>query len=209
VTMTVGNISALNQTSLKRLLGYSSIAHAGYIVMGLVAMAGATTPIIGLGAVLFYILVYGLNNLAAFGAVQAAEEALDSDDISALAGLSRRAGGVSMVLALALLSLTGIPPLIGFFSKFFIFLAAVQAGYSWLVLVAVANSALSAVYYLRVVRVLYSDAERVGAPMRRVPVGPAMWTALGVGVISILPLAIFANGFVNGAQQAAGAIFSR
>jgi proton-translocating NADH-quinone oxidoreductase chain N len=208
VTMTVGNISALNQTSLKRLLGYSSIAHAGYIVTGLVAMAGATTPIIGLGAILFYILVYGLTNLAAFGAVQAAEESLGSDEISVLSGFARRAGGVSMVLALALLSLTGIPPLIGFFAKFFIFLAAVQAGYSWLVLVAVANSALSAVYYLRVVRVLYSEAEKAGAT-RRVPVGPAMWTALGVGVISILPLAIFANPFVNGAQQAAGAIFSR
>jgi proton-translocating NADH-quinone oxidoreductase chain N len=209
VTMTVGNISALNQTSLKRLLGYSSIAHAGYIVMGLVAMASQATAVIGLGAILFYIFVYGLTNLAAFGAVQAAEDALGGDEMSLLSGFARRAGGVSMVLALALLSLTGIPPLIGFFAKFFVFLAAVQAGYSWLVLVAVANSALSAVYYLRIVRAMYADAEKVGASTRRVPVGAAMWTALGAGVISILPLAIFANGFVNGAQQAAGAIFSR
>jgi proton-translocating NADH-quinone oxidoreductase chain N len=206
ITMSVGNISALNQTSVKRLLGYSSIAHAGYIVTGLVAMANPDTAQIALGAVLFYLLVYGLTNLAAFGALQAAEEALGSDDINAFTGFAHRSGGVSLVLALALLSLTGIPPLIGFLAKFFVFLAAVQAGYSWLVLVAVANSALSAVYYLRVVRVLYLDRERTGS-QRPVRVGPAMWTALGVGVISILPLAIFANGFVTGAQQAASAIF--
>jgi proton-translocating NADH-quinone oxidoreductase chain N len=207
ITMTVGNISALNQTSVKRLLGYSSIAHAGYILTGLVAMADSANAQIALGAVLFYILVYGLTNLAGFGAVQVAEEALGSDDISAFTGFAHRSGGVSLVLALAFLSLTGIPPLIGFLAKFFVFLAAVQAGYSWLVLVAVANSALSAVYYLRVVRILYLDPERVGSPQRPVRVGPAMWTALGVGLISILPLAIFANGFVTGAQQAASAIF--
>ena len=207
ITMTVGNVSALNQTSVKRLLGYSSIAHAGYILTGLVAMADPNTSRIALGAVLFYILVYGLSNLAGFGAVQAVEEAVGSDDLSAFAGFGHRAGGVSLVLALAMLSLTGIPPLIGFLAKFFIFLAAVQAGYSWLVLVAVANSALSAVYYLRVVRTLYLEVEPAGGH-RPVAVGPAMWTALGVGVISILPLAVFANGFVTGAQQAASAIFS-
>jgi NADH-quinone oxidoreductase subunit N len=204
--MTVGNISALNQTSVKRLLGYSSIAHAGYILTGLVAMADPVNAQVALGAVLFYLLVYGLTNLAGFGAVQAAEEAVGSDDISALTGFAHRSGGVSLVLALALLSLTGIPPLIGFLAKFFVFLAAVQAGYSWLVLVAVANSALSAVYYLRVVRILYLDPERATG-QRPVRVGPAMWTALSVGLISILPLAIFANGFVTGAQQAASAIF--
>jgi NADH-quinone oxidoreductase subunit N len=207
ITMTVGNISALNQTSVKRLLGYSSIAHAGYILTGLVAMANPETAQVALGAVLFYILGYGLTNLAAFGAVQAAEDALGSDDISAFAGFAHRSGGVSLVLVLAFLSLTGIPPLIGFLAKFFVFLVAVQAGYSWLVLVAVANSALSAVYYLRVVRILYLDRERAGGQARPVRVGPAMWTALSVGVISIVPLAIFANGFVTGAQQAASAIF--
>jgi NADH-quinone oxidoreductase subunit N len=170
-------------------------------------MANPETAQVALGAVLFYILGYGLTNLAAFGAVQAAEDALGSDDISAFAGFAHRSGGVSLVLVLAFLSLTGIPPLIGFLAKFFVFLVAVQAGYSWLVLVAVANSALSAVYYLRVVRILYLDRERAGGQARPVRVGPAMWTALSVGVISIVPLAIFANGFVTGAQQAASAIF--
>ena len=165
VTMTVGNVTALSQTSVKRLLGYSSIAHAGYIVMGLVAMANPATAKLGLAVVLFYILVYGLTNLAAFGAVQAAEDGLGSDDIATFGGLAGRSGSVSMVMALAMLSLTGIPPLIGFFAKFFVFLAAVEAGYAWLALIAVANSALSAVYYLRVVRAMYAGAggERASA----------------------------------------------
>jgi NADH-quinone oxidoreductase subunit N len=204
VTMTVGNVTALSQTSVKRLLGYSSIAHAGYIVMGLVAMANPATAKLGLAVVLFYILVYGLNNLAAFGAVQAAEDALGSDEISALAGLAKRSGSVALVLALTMLSLTGIPPLIGFFAKFFVFLAAVQAGFSWLVLVAVVNSAVSAVYYLKVVRSMYAEEGAEGKSLR---IGPAMGTALGIGVVSILPLAIVANGVVDRAQQAAEALF--
>jgi NADH-quinone oxidoreductase subunit N len=204
VTMTVGNVTALSQTSVKRLLGYSSIAHAGYIVMGLVAMANPATAKLGVAVVLFYILVYGLNNLAAFGAVQAAEDALGTDDIAALSGLARRSGPVAMVLSLTLLSLTGIPPLIGFFAKFFVFLAAVQAGFSWLVLIAVVNSAVSAVYYLRVVRSLYAEE---GTEGKRVRVGPALGTALGVGVVSILPLALFASAFVDRAQNAADTLF--
>src|SRR5205807_4709004 len=152
-TMTIGNVTALSQTSVKRLLGYSSIAHAGYIVMGVVAVAGrSSTRSLALGALLFYLIVYGLTNFAAFGAVEAVEESVGSDDLSALSGLGERSGGLALVLSLAMLSLTGIPPLIGFFAKFFIFYAAVQAGYAWLALIAVANSALSAVYYLKVVR---------------------------------------------------------
>jgi NADH-quinone oxidoreductase subunit N len=204
VTMTVGNITALSQTSVKRLLGYSSIAHAGYIVMGLVAMANPSTATLGLAVVLFYILAYGLTNLAAFGAVQAVEDTLGSDELSALTGFSKRSGTVAMVLALSMLSLTGIPPLVGFFAKVFVFLAAVQAGYSWLVLVALINSAVSAVYYLKVVRSMYSDEGVVGRPVR---VGPALGTALGIGVVSLLPLVIVANAFVDRAQKAAETLF--
>jgi NADH-quinone oxidoreductase subunit N len=203
VTMTVGNVTALSQTSVKRLLGYSSIAHAGYIIMGLVAMSNSKTATLAIGAVLFYILVYGLSNLAAFGAVQVAQEGVGGDDLGALAGLGRSGGGVPFVLALSMLSLTGIPPLIGFFAKFFIFLAAVQAGFAWLALIAVANSALSSVYYLRVVRALYFDE---GVERRRLEVGPAMWTALGIGLLAILPLVLLINVFVERAQEAAAAV---
>jgi proton-translocating NADH-quinone oxidoreductase chain N len=203
ITMIVGNVTALSQTSVKRLMGYSSIAHAGYIIMGLVAMSDGKTAQLAVGAVLFYILVYGFTNLAAFGAVQAAQEGVGGDDLTSLAGLGRNGGGVPLVLALSMLSLTGIPPLIGFFAKFFVFLAAVQAGYSWLALVALVNSAVSSVYYLRVVRALYSDE---GPERRRLAVGPAMWTALGIGLLAILPLAVFANVFIQRAQEAAAAV---
>jgi proton-translocating NADH-quinone oxidoreductase chain N len=204
ITMTLGNVTALSQTSLKRLLGYSSIAHAGYIVMGLVAMADPATANFGLGAVLFYVLAYGLTNLAAFSVVQAVEDAVGSDELSALAGLGGRSRGVALIMSLTLLSLTGIPPLLGFVAKFLVFLAAVQAGFSWLVFIAVANSALSAVYYLRVVRSMYWDEDVAGKPAR---VGPALATALGIGVVAVAPLVIFANVFVDRAQQAAQAIF--
>jgi NADH-quinone oxidoreductase subunit N len=207
VTMTVGNITALSQTSVKRLLGYSSIAHAGYIILGLLAVTGsAATADLGLGALLFYILVYGLTNLVAFGAVTAVEEGLGSDDIHVFGGLRRRSGGLALVLSLALLSLTGIPPLIGFFAKFFIFLAAVRAGYTWLVVIAVANSALSAVYYLKVVLAMYFEEGR-GA--RTFNVGAPMWAALGIGVAAILPLVLVVGPFVNYAQKGAHAVFLR
>ena len=206
ITMTLGNVTALSQTSVKRLLGYSSIAHAGYMLMGVVAMGNPSTAVLGLAAILFYLLVYGLTNLAAFGGVQAAEEGVGSDDIESMAGLSRRSGGIALALSLSLLSLTGIPPLIGFFAKFLVFAAAVQAGFAWLALIAVINSAVSAVYYLRIVRSLYQDEGEAGRPLR---VGPALWAALGVGLIAMLPLAIFANVFLERAQRAAQAIFLR
>ncbi|MDQ6748463.1 MAG: NADH-quinone oxidoreductase subunit N [Candidatus Dormibacteraeota bacterium] len=203
ITMIVGNVTALSQTSVKRLMGYSSIAHAGYIMMGLVAMSVGRTATLAIGAVLFYVLVYGLNNLAAFGALQAAQEGVGGDDLTSLAGLGRSGGGVPLVLALSMLSLTGIPPLIGFFAKFFVFLAAVQAGYAWLALIGVVNSAVSSVYYLRVVRALYFDD---GPDRRRLHVGPAMWTALGIGLLALVPLAVFANVFFERAQEAAAAV---
>ena len=202
--MTVGNVTALSQTSVKRLLGYSSIAHAGYIIMGLVAMVDPKTANLAVAAVIFYILVYGLTNLAAFGSLQTAQESVGSDDLASLAGLGRNGGGVPLVLGVSMLSLTGIPPLIGFFAKFFVFLAAVQAGYAWLALIALANSAVSAVYYLRVVRALYFDegAEK----RRRLEVGPAMWAVLGIGLLAILPLVFFINVFVQRAQDAAASV---
>lgn len=203
-TMTIGNVTALSQTSVKRLLGYSSIAHAGYIIMGLVAMSDPRTANLAIGAVIFYILVYGLTNLAAFGGLQAIQESGGSDDLASLAGVGRSGGAVPLVLGLAMLSLTGIPPLVGFFAKFFVFLAAVQAGYAWLALLALANSAVSSVYYLKVVRAMYADP---GSEKRaRLEVGPAMWAALSIGLIAILPLVLFINVFVQRAQDAAAAI---
>jgi NADH-quinone oxidoreductase subunit N len=204
LTMTVGNVSALGQTSLKRLLGYSSIAQAGYLMLGLVALsAGGDAARVGLTGLLFYLLVYGLTNLAAFAAVEAAEAGLGGDDVAVYAGLAQRAPGLALILSLCLVSLTGIPPLIGFFAKLFVFTAAIQAGYPWLVVVALANSALSSVYYLRFVRAMYYDE---GRETRRFSVPWSIWAVLGIGVVAMLPLVLIGGQALSLAQKAAAAI---
>jgi proton-translocating NADH-quinone oxidoreductase chain N len=204
LTMTIGNVSALGQTSLKRLLGYSSIAQAGYLMLGLVALsAGGPAATLGLGGLLFYLLVYGLTNLAAFACVEAAEAGLGGDDIALFAGLGRRAGPLALILSVCLVSLTGVPPLIGFFAKLFVFLAAVQAGYTWLVLLALANSALSSVYYLRFVRAMYLDE---GRETRRLSVPLPVWVVMGIGMVAIVPLSILAGQLADVAQKGASAV---
>ncbi len=166
-TMTLANFAALAQTDLKRLLGYSSIAQGGYVLMAALEPAGT-----GLAALLFFLLTYAFTNLAVFGAVIAFHDAAGSDTLAAHAGMARRAPFLGAVLALGFASLVGIPPLIGYFGKFFVFLSAVRAGYTWLALVAVLNTVVSAVYYLRVLKVVYVDdapsfePARVDRPMR-------------------------------------------
>jgi len=165
--MTLANAAALAQTDLKRLLGYSSIAQGSYVLMAALEPAGA-----GLAAPLFFLGTYAFANLAVFGAVAAFQDAAGSAALAAHAGMARRAPFLGAVLALGFASLVGIPPLIGYFGKFFVFLSAVRAGYAWLALVAVLNTVVSAVYYLRVLKVVYVDdapsAEpaRVDRPMR-------------------------------------------
>jgi NADH-quinone oxidoreductase subunit N len=151
LTMTTGNVVALAQSNLKRMLAYSSIAHVGYMLMGLVA--GGT---MGTGAVLFYLLAYTFTTVGAFGVIglcaRAGEEAVEVGDY---AGLSRRHPVLAITLTLFLLSLIGIPPLAGFIAKFYLFGAAVRAGYVWLTVIAVLNSAVAAYYYLRVIVYMY------------------------------------------------------
>ena len=151
LTMTVGNVVALAQSNLKRMLAYSSIAHVGYMLVGLVA-GGAP----GAGAVLFYLLAYTFTTAGAFGAIllceRGREEAVDVGDY---AGLARRHPLLAAALTLFLLSLVGIPPLAGFVAKFYLFGSAVRAGYLWLAVIAVLNSAVAAYYYLRVIVYMY------------------------------------------------------
>ena len=151
LTMTVGNVVALAQSNLKRMLAYSSIAHVGYMLMGLVA-GGAP----GAGAILFYLLAYTFTTVGAFGAIglcaRAGEEAVEVGDY---AGLARRHPVLAATLTLFMLSLVGIPPLAGFVAKFYLFGSAVRAGYLWLTVIAVLNSAIAAYYYLRVIVYMY------------------------------------------------------
>lgn len=153
LSMIVGNLAALAQSSVRRLLAYSAIGHAGYMLLGMIAHTPA-----GLSALLYYVITYALASLGAFG-VLGALEADGVDRIGDLAGLSRRAPGLALCLLVFLLSLAGIPPLAGFFGKFYVFAAALQAephlGLLWLILLAVAMSAVSLYYYLRVLKQVY------------------------------------------------------
>ncbi len=150
LTMTVGNLVALTQKNVKRLLAYSSIAHAGYALLGLVAFSP-----LGLASLVFYLLVYLLTNLLAFGLVTVVGQATASDELHAYYGLSRRHAGLALALLVALLSLAGIPPFGGFAAKFFIFNAAVESGWVWLVIVGVLNSIVGLYYYLNVLKYVY------------------------------------------------------
>lgn len=191
ITMTVGNLTALRQSSLKRMLAYSSVAHAGYLLVGIVP---GTTE--GSSAALFYLFAYAFMNIGAFAVAIAMEKAGEGDvEQSRLAGVSGRYPMLALAMAIFMLSLAGIPPLAGFFGKLFLFKAAVDGGWAWLVAVGVLNSAISAYYYLRVTVTMYfsdatEDVERrvwaglnasvVIAALATVVIGlyPSVWTGL-------------------------------
>ena len=149
-TMTLGNVLALAQKNIKRLLAYSSIAHAGYALIGMAAVSS-----LGLTSVIFYLTAYLITNLAAFGIVYIFWRVVGSDEISAYAGLSRRAPGLALAMLIAFLSLAGMPPLGGFVAKFFVFAAAVKSNMVWLAVVGVLNSIIGLYYYLTVLKVVY------------------------------------------------------
>jgi len=150
VTMTVGNLLALPQKNLKRMLAYSSIAHAGYAMIGIVAFSQ-----LGTASVVFYMLAYILTNLAAFGIVMTVGRVVGSDDYDAYRGLSRRSPGLALVMLIAFLSLAGMPPFGGFIAKVVVFAAGVQSGYVWLVVLGIINSVVGVYYYLNVMKYVY------------------------------------------------------
>jgi NADH-quinone oxidoreductase subunit N len=150
ITMTLGNLVALKQTNIKRLLAYSSIAHAGYAMIGVVAVTE-----LGVTSVVFYLLAYILTNLAAFGIVMAFERVTGSDEIKDYSGMSRRSPGLAIAMLVAFLSLAGMPPFGGFVAKVFVFAAAVQVNMVWLAVVGILNSIVGVYYYLTVLKVVY------------------------------------------------------
>jgi NADH-quinone oxidoreductase subunit N len=169
LSMVLGNLTAIVQSSAKRLLAYSAIAHAGYMLLGVLSN---TPP--SQSALMFYVVTYAVTTIGAFGVVTVVEEATGGDAIKNFAGLSRRAPGLSLCLLIFLLSLGGIPPLAGFIGKFFLFSAAVGAGANlgllWLVILAIAMSAVSFYYYLLVLKQAYVQDAPEGAPAIKVPV---------------------------------------
>ena len=192
ITMTVGNVGALRQTNIKRMLAYSSIAHAGYLLIGVVAF---TTTEIGLGALLYYALAYAVMNLGAFGVAILVELNVGSADIPPWSGLARRAPGLAGTMAVFLLSLAGIPPTAGFFGKLYLFLAAIGTkSLWWLALVAIANSVVSLYYYANVIRFMYFGEARETAGLE-----VRFAAAVGVGLCLVLTLimAVFASPFLD------------
>ncbi len=150
ITMTLGNVTAIAQTKVKRLLAYSSIAQAGYILMGV-----AAGTLAGIESVLYYLVAYALTNIGVFTIAIAVANQSKNDEIESFRGLSRRAPGLAAAMVLFLLSLAGIPPLAGFVAKFSVFAAALQVQLYTLALAAAINSAVAAFYYFKIVRLMY------------------------------------------------------
>lgn len=185
-TMTLANLFALRQDNIKRFLAFSSIAQAGFILLGILG-AGE----LGMAAVVYFVLVYVFTNLGAFGVVAAIHDFSGVETISGYNGLYKTNPKLSLLMTLALFSLAGIPPVAGFFGKFFLFTAAAGSGYYILVLIAVLNATISLYYYLRVVRAMF--IEKSDNPV------PAFRSSNAMRIALILCVAgIFAVGFASG-----------
>jgi NADH-quinone oxidoreductase subunit N len=184
ITMILGNLMALPQTNIKRLLSYSSIAHAGYAMIGVVALTQ-----LGAASVVFYLAAYILTNLLAFGIIMAFSRVTGLEDIKDYAGLSRRNPGMALMMLAAFLSLAGMPPFGGFVAKVFVFAAGVQAGYLWLVVIGIITSIIGVYYYLNAMKYVYlyrmpeQDEENHPVPLTR-PYAIAL-IVLAIGVILI------------------------
>ncbi len=200
LSMTIGNLGAIKQTDIKRLLAYSGIAQAGFLLIGIAALSES-----GVAALLFYTVAYGLANLAAFAAIIAFAQSTGSTALADYAGLGRRAPLTAFVLTVALLSLAGLPLMAGFVAKFHVFLQATQAGLVWLVAIGVANSVVSLYYYLRIVWQIYV-AEGESAPLA------LPWrsgVAMGVCISGVLILGVYPEPMLTAAAHAASALFGK
>ncbi len=183
LTMVVGNIAALSQENLKRMLAFSSIAHAGYMLVGVVAANDA-----GYAAVLYYALVYSLMNIGAFGVVGLLEQHRAFTNASDYAGLFKEKPLLAGVMALFMLSLTGVPPFAGFVGKYKLFAAAVESGLSWLAVVGVLASAVSAYYYLRVVIFMFMREPQTETQFDGIALSSTLvWIAFFVFMLGIFP----------------------
>ena len=184
ITMTVGNLLALPQTNIKRLIAFSSVAHAGYALIGVVALSQ-----LGAASVVFYLAAYIATNLLAFGIVMAFSRVTGLEDLKDYSGMSRRSPWLALMMLSAFLSLAGMPPFAGFVAKVFVFAAGIQAGYVWLVIIGILNSIIGVYYYLNAMKYVYlyrmpgEDEDNHPVPMTR-PYAIAL-AVLTIGVILI------------------------
>jgi NADH-quinone oxidoreductase subunit N len=199
ITIVWGNIAALTQPNTKRLLAYSSISHAGYTLLGLIA--GNQTGYTGF---VIYLLIYTVMNLGVFGCLIALRrKGIAGDRMEDLNGLMKKAPGLTVLMTIFLLSLGGIPPTAGFIGKFYLFAGLIETGNPWLVrlaILAVLMSAVSLYYYIRFIKAMYIDAETEPEPVQ---VGAPLQVALGIAAVLVVYIGVFPQRFIDLSQKAA------
>jgi NADH-quinone oxidoreductase subunit N len=205
LTMTLGNLVALTQDNVKRMLGYSSIAHTGYMLVGLAAYAAGELQ--GLTGLLFYLAAYAFMNLGAFAVVAALQKRAGvTSSLDTFAGLARREPALTILMTLFLLSLIGIPPTAGFFAKYEVIVGAVQAGgaMTWLAVLLVLNAAAAAFYYLRIVVYMFMREPASDAPAMRH--GALLWGGLAAATALTILFGLFPTSLLDVVGQAAQAL---
>ena len=200
-TVLVGNLSALPQTNAKRLLAYSSIGHAGFLLLAVILWASQVPGdrVFSTAALIYYLIVYTITNLGAFGVLAVVAEAIGGDELADLDGLWQRNLGLTLMMTLLVLSLAGVPPLAGFWAKFFVFMTGYKAGAVWLVVIAVVMTIVSLYYYLRFLKAMWINAPRSSAP---IPTPPSMNASLIASTVLVLVLGLFPNLIWNILNQA-------
>lgn len=192
-SMFIGNLTALWQTNVKRMMAYSSISHAGYILVGVAA------GLAGSGSVLYYVLGYALTNLGIWAVIVALENQGDGTDLADFKGLAQRAPVLAWSMVFLFISLIGIPPTVGFFGKFYLFRAAVQTGYTWLALIMAANSAISVGYYYAVVRNMFFERST-----RPAVTAGSNGVVVALSVLAVLLVGLGSGPFIEYANAAFG-----
>jgi len=205
ISMTLGNLTALVQTNIKRMLGYSSIAQAGTFLIGLAAVAAQDPQaLLGTSSVLFFLGTYAFTNLGAFAAIIAISNKIGSDEIDDYSGVAKRSPWLAAALAICLVSLTGIPPTAGFWAKVYVFDAAVSADLVWLAVIGVLNGVISAYYYLRVVMKMYAEEP---ASSESFQTSPFLGIAIAAAVIGLLAIGFYPDPLLQ-ASESAAAVFA-
>jgi len=195
LSMGVGNIVALAQTNIKRMLAYSSIAHAGYALLGLIAANNE-----GLASMMNYMFIYAFMNLGAFAVIiMLRTEGFRGDSINDYEGLAKKHPLLAALMLIFMFSLTGLPPTAGFIGKLYVFISAINAGYTWLVIVAVVFSAISAYFYLRIVMYMYMREPKVEVEVSK---SGTLGVALGVTTVAVLSIGVYPKCLVDLAKAA-------
>ncbi len=190
ITLVLGNLVAIPQTNIKRLLAYSSISQAGYFLLGIIANSS-----LGVASIMLYSLFYLFANMGAFGVVIAVSKATGSDEIKDYAYLSKRSPFLAAVMLISLLSLAGIPPLAGFIGKFYLFLSIIEKGQIWLAFLSLGMSVVSVYYYLKVVKVMYFGES--SDKLEPISVSISTKLALTISMIALVIFGIYPNQMIN------------